>query len=102
MGYPEPVLDAADLSALYNTLQPHGWDMEWIAEGISVADWMKGLAIPDLYALINTLEPMGWTGVVEYAKYLAYTKEKSNAMIPWIIGGVGVSALIGLQVGKRR
>lgn len=102
MSYPEPVLDAADLNALYNTLQPLGWDMEWIAKGISVGEWMRDLAIPDLYALISTLEPIGWVGIAEYAKYLAYTKEKANAMIPWILAGVGVSALVGLEVGKRR
>ena len=102
MGYPEPVLDAADLNALYNTLQPLGWDMEWIAAGIPVAEWMDGLAIPDLYALINTVEPLGLVGIAEYAKYLAYTKEKANAMIPWILGGVGAAAFIGLEVGKRR
>ena len=102
MAYPKPGLSAEERIALYNTLQPLGWTMDWITEGVKVAEWVGNLSIPDLYALIKTLEPRGWTAVVEYAKYVVYSKEKMNQMLPWIVGGIGAATLIGLQVGKRQ
>lgn len=102
MAYPEPILSESDLQALYNTLNPLGWSMQWIAAGVTAGEWIRGLAVPDLYALIYTLEPYGWAGVVEYAKYTVYGKEKFNEMMPWIAGGVGLAALAGIMVGKRR
>ncbi len=100
MAYPKPTLNESERNALYNTLQPLGWNMDWIAEGIRMTDWIEKLSIPDLYSLINTLEPRGWNSVVEYAKYIVYGKEKMHQMLPWIVGGIGVAALAGLKVGK--
>ena len=98
MVYPKPVLTNDERLSLKRELEPQGWYVGWYETREPIAQWIERMTIPEIYGLIDSL--VGWEAVVEYAKYVVYSKEYMKQMLPWIVGGIGVAALVGLKVGK--